>query len=115
MKRSKRSLRRLVLERMFELLDRSYGIEMSREQFVGGALSHHELEAILSFKSDPQLEELHGALARIDDGTYGLCISCKREIGEDMLAAEPARRMCAACEQEFNKPAMHADHSWMQQ
>lgn len=115
MKRSKRTLRRVVLGRMFELLDRSYGIDMSREQFVGSALSHHELEAILSFKSDPQLEELHGALARIDDGTYGVCIGCKKEIGEEILAAEPARRMCAACEQEFNKPAMHADHSWMHQ
>jgi RNA polymerase-binding transcription factor DksA len=106
-------LRQVVLGRMFELLDQGYGIDMSREQFVGGAFTHHELEAILSFKSDPQLEELHGALARIDDGTYGVCIGCKREIGEEVLAADPARRMCAACEREFNKPVIPADLSWM--
>lgn len=115
MKRSKRSLRQVVLGRMFELLDRSYGIDMSREQFVGTALSHHELEAILSFKSDPQLEELHGALSRIDDNTYGVCIGCKQSIAEEVLVVDPARRVCVACEREFNKPVLHAEQSWLHQ
>jgi RNA polymerase-binding transcription factor DksA len=115
MKRSKVQYRRVVLEKMFDLLDRSYDIDMSREQFVGGALSHHELDAILSFKSDAQLEELHGALGRINDGTYGRCISCKRKIDERILAADPACRMCASCEHELNRTPMHAGLSWLHQ
>ena len=115
MKRSNVTFRRVVLEKMFDLLDRSYGIDMSREEFVGGALSHHELDAILSFKSDPQLEELHGALGRITDGTYGRCISCKGMIKAETLAADPARRMCAACEQELNRMPVHAGLSWLHQ
>ena len=115
MNRSKLEYRRVVLEKMFDLLDRSYSIDMSREQFVGGALSHHELDAILSFKSDPQLEELHGALGRINDGTYGRCIRCKRIISAETLAADPASRMCAACERELNKLPVHAGLSWLHQ
>ena len=115
MKRSKRRLQQVVLGRMFDLLEQRYGVDMSREQFVGGVLSHHEIEAVLSFKSDPQLEDLHTALGRIEDGTYGVCIGCKRDIGEQLLAADPTRRVCAVCEREYSKPALHADISWMHQ
>ena len=115
MKRSNVALRRVVLEKMFDLLDRSYGIDMNREEFVGGALSHHELDAILSFKSDPQLDELHGALGRINDGTYGRCISCKRMMNAESLAADPARRMCGACERELNKLPLHSGLPFLHQ
>jgi RNA polymerase-binding transcription factor DksA len=88
---------------MFELLDQTYGIEMDREEFVGERVSLHEIDALLAFKSDPHLDELRGALERIDDGSYGVCIGCKTEIDQRLLNEEPARRICAKCEREYNR------------
>jgi RNA polymerase-binding transcription factor DksA len=90
---------------MFELLDQTYGIEMDREEFVGERVSLHEIDALLAFKSDPHLDELRGALERIDDGSYGVCIGCKTEIDQRLLNEEPARRLCAKCETEYNRPS----------
>lgn len=100
-------MRRVVLSRMFDLLERTYGTDFGREQFV--ALSVHEIDGILSFKFDQHLDDLRGALDRIEDGTFGFCLGCKREIGQETLDGDPARRMCTFCEEEFNRPVLHTD------
>jgi hypothetical protein len=102
-----RMMRKAVLSRMFEHLERTYGMDLRRDEFIGGLISSHELEGILSFKSDPRLDDLHEALHRIDDGTYGVCLSCKHEIGSPVLEEDPASRMCSVCEHEFNRPITH--------
>ncbi len=103
MKRSARSMRRVVLCRMFDLLEQTYGIDVDREEFIGERVSFHEIDAALAFKSDPRLDELRGALERIDEGSFGVCIGCKSDIDERLLEAEPARRMCDKCEKEYNR------------
>ena len=103
MKRSIRAMRRAVLCRMFDLLEQTYGIDVNREEFVGGGVSLHGIDAALAFKSDPRLEELRGALERIDEGSFGVCIGCKSPISWRLLDEEPARRMCEKCEQEYNR------------
>ena len=40
---------------------------------------------------------LQAALARIEDGTYGLCESCGEEIGEGRLTAIPEATRCVNC------------------
>ena len=103
-------MRRAVLSRMYDLLEQSYVIDRSREEFVRDVLSLHEIDAILSFKSDPHLDELRGALDRIEDDTFGICIGCKADIGQEQLVDDPARRMCSVCEHEFNKPVLYPDN-----
>jgi RNA polymerase-binding transcription factor DksA len=41
-----------------------------------------------------QLVEVDRALAKLDDGSYGLCEACGRPIGEARLEAMPATRFC---------------------
>ena len=41
-----------------------------------------------------QLDEVEGALARLDDGTYGLCVKCGEPIPPARLEAMPAARTC---------------------
>ena len=43
---------------------------------------------------DAQLADVDRALGRIDDGSYGTCEACGREIDEDRLRARPAARFC---------------------
>jgi len=110
MRKSARAMRRVVLHQLFDILEERYGIELDRAVFEADSVSLHEIDAALAFKSDPGLEELRGALDRIDDGSYGVCIGCKSPIDWRLLVEEPARRMCEKCEEEYN----HSSSVFMQ-
>ncbi|MBP1646863.1 MAG: hypothetical protein H6Q30_308 [Bacteroidetes bacterium] len=100
-----RSLQRAVLSRLFDHLQEHYGVDSARDFFVDGRLNLHQVDALLAFKSDSQLDELRSALDRLEHGTYGVCITCKRPISRDVLERDPGRSICAACEQGFNHGA----------
>jgi DnaK suppressor protein len=44
-----------------------------------------------------RLAEIDAALARVADGTYGVCVRCARLIGAARLEARPATPFCIAC------------------
>ncbi len=50
------------------------------------------------------------ALARIEDGTFGICEECGEEISEERLKARPVTTLCIACktraEEEEKKKAL---------
>ena len=101
MARTLRGARCAILCRLFEHLQDTYGIDWSKDLFVNGQLSLHQIDALLSFKHDGLIDELRSALQRLDDGLYGVCIRCKRQIGEDLLNQDPTRLICARCEGAF--------------
>jgi len=41
-----------------------------------------------------QLDDVEAALAKLDEGTYGLCERCSEPIAEARLEAVPASRFC---------------------
>lgn len=43
------------------------------------------------------LVETDAAIARVADGTYGVCERCGQPIGEDRLHARPVARTCIQC------------------
>jgi DnaK suppressor protein len=43
------------------------------------------------------LREVERALAKLDEGNYGSCETCGKEIGEARLEAMPATRFCRDC------------------
>ena len=43
------------------------------------------------------LAQIDRALAKIDDGTYGICDDCGRPIPEERLDARPATARCIEC------------------
>jgi len=43
------------------------------------------------------LVDVEAALARLADGTYGICDRCHEPIGAARLEAKPAARRCIAC------------------
>jgi RNA polymerase-binding protein DksA len=45
------------------------------------------------------LEEIAFALARIDDGSYGMCTTCGVPIGAERLEAMPHTQHCVRCRQ----------------
>ncbi|WP_029253995.1 TraR/DksA family transcriptional regulator [Paraoerskovia marina] len=53
--------------------------------------------AALASQADTDLAEIDAAIARLDDGTYGICEACGREIAPARLEARPTARSCIAC------------------
>ena len=43
------------------------------------------------------LEDVEAALAKIEDGTYGICESCGGQIESARLEAIPTARLCMSC------------------
>jgi|SRR5688572_18553479 len=47
------------------------------------------------------VDEIRGALRRIDEGDYGICENCGDEIGEKRLLARPVATHCIDCMTEI--------------
>lgn len=73
-----------------------------------GANEIRDVFASLSQAHRAELEAIDAALARIDDGDYGLCIDCGMAIGAQRLAAQPAALRCVACQTKAERGAAHA-------
>jgi DnaK suppressor protein len=55
-----------------------------------------------------QLEETEAALARVDDGSYGLCGNCDEPISRERVDSLPAARYCVSC-QALTPPGVKRD------
>ncbi len=95
-------MRRVILDRLYTHLREYYSISSFDEFLIKGQPSLHEVDSVLAFKSDPQLDELRAALERLEEGTFGLCLSCKGEIDSQLMDVDPARRLCQRCEEVYS-------------
>ncbi len=50
-----------------------------------------------------QLHTLRRALAKFDDGTYGICEECGNDIGFSRLQARPEALLCITCQTRAEK------------
>lgn len=53
-----------------------------------------EKEESIVASLEQQIADIDAALARIDDGSYGRCVVCGKDIGEERLAGRPATPYC---------------------
>lgn len=61
------------------------------------ALQNAGLTQNLHARERQQLEEVVAALHRLDDGSYGLCTSCRGPIRYERLLVFPETRTCNSC------------------
>ncbi len=52
------------------------------------------------------LAQVDAALQRLDDGTYGVCARCGREISTERLEALPSATLCITCQAEVGACAL---------
>ena len=87
-------------ERELAGLMRDSGDGAGQDQADMGATSFerdHELTVVNNERD--MLAQTERALARIDDGTYGVCESCEQPIGKMRLMAFPRATLCLSCKQ----------------
>jgi RNA polymerase-binding protein DksA len=56
-----------------------------------------EIDYTLGENSEHFLSEIDAALGRIDDGSFGRCVSCGQEIRRERLEASPWASLCIDC------------------
>jgi DnaK suppressor protein len=72
--------------------------EFGEEGGEGGNLSvERELDLVLSAQAKAAVDEIERALNKIDNGTYGLCEKCGKEIPRARLKVLPHAPLCVAC------------------
>ncbi len=49
------------------------------------------------------VQKIEAALAKIDAGTYGTCVSCGEDIGSKRLQARPVADLCIDCKSQEEK------------
>lgn len=60
--------------------------------------TERRLAAVLDAHAQLALEDIEAALARIDDGTYGICVRCSAPIDAERLWALPRVKFCIGCQ-----------------
>jgi RNA polymerase-binding transcription factor DksA len=62
--------------------------------------SSHDRFAAMVDEFKEKLADIAAAIERIDNGTYGFCISCGNLIDTDRLSILPTARLCLSCEKK---------------
>ncbi len=98
-------LRELLLEELQAQLDQASEQGRTVAEFKaepGAALGQFEVDweiaqTVVAW-SHEALAEIEGALARMEDGTYGICEQCALSIPFARLEAIPHARYCVSCQ-----------------
>lgn len=80
----------LDAETRLEVVPDDEGAAASRSWMEDLALDSRE-------RRTQKLNDIEAALRRVDQGTYGICENCGKEIGERRLQALPWALFCLAC------------------
>jgi RNA polymerase-binding protein DksA len=71
---------------------------------LGSDTYERELSLSLLQNEEQTLEEVAAALQRIEQGSYGRCENCGKEIGRERLKAVPFARLCIDCARQAAAP-----------
>lgn len=109
-------LREEKKKREDSLIDEGMGLDISMRDQTGELSSYdnhpgdlgnetYEAEKNLSFRTREKflLGEVEAALKRIEEGTFGQCEMCHREIERDRLDVRPYTRLCIHCENDMEQ------------
>ncbi len=94
--RVERAIANLREDHPGSLGDEADEVADSSEHFADGASATlgREIDYTLEENSGQVLVEIDAALKRIDDGTYGTCTACGKQIAVERLEAHPWATLC---------------------
>lgn len=71
---------------------------------IGSEVYMQEMQNSLTNHEKFKLNEIDNALYKIENGSYGICESCKKGIEEDRLDFIPETRLCVDCAKKEERP-----------
>jgi DnaK suppressor protein len=107
------NIRAALESREREILSRIQNIDSDKKRSIGPLSADSEEQVVELENKDVldgidditrrELDDIRAALAKIEDGSYGICVSCKEPIPEKRLEALPCAVRCVRCEEEHEK------------
>jgi RNA polymerase-binding transcription factor DksA len=99
-------LRRAIHASLVNAEDKTYAEVAGRvldvaEQSVADMFADDKI--LMIEKEVAEQTDVTAALARITDGTYGVCVDCTEEIGVQRLDAYPTAKRCIRCQTRYEK------------
>jgi DnaK suppressor protein len=84
--------------------------EESTQDIADKAVSSYTREFLYSLNDTERstVQQIDQALARIEDGTYGLCLNCGTPMNEKRLSAIHWSRHCVECQELAEKGLLEA-------
>lgn len=79
------------------------GEQAGDEADRGAGLTHDLIRHAEQDRDADELAAIDDALARLDEGLYGLCVDCDAVIPEDRLAVQPAASRCIGCQERHER------------
>lgn len=70
-----------------------------------------DLSRLFRARENAEIQKLALALDRMEQGSYGVCLSCDEEISEKRLMAEPTALLCVHCQQKRERGRKAAEGS----
>lgn len=70
----------------------------SAEAMATSDQSRLQVTRVLTLAADAALSEIHAALQRLEDGSYGICERCTEPIPWQRLEVLPMSRLCTPCQ-----------------
>ncbi len=86
-------------KKLVRLTDRGTGEHVYSDHMADMATlgQEREREVVMMERTWKTLLEVNEALSRIESGTFGLCVSCGKEIEIERLDIIPFTKVCAEC------------------
>ena len=78
-------------------------VESPDEIDAANFLEFHEIQSSLVELSKNKIERIDRALARLDGGTYGICLKCGETILPERLLALPDAELCINCQARLER------------
>ncbi len=111
------AIRELLFNRKRELEEKL--AKMAKEKVTddqvqdpGDQAVSSSMETLKSSLQNTELVEyrrIQRALAKIDDGTYGVCMDCSKPISEKRLTLFPDSTRCLMCQEKFEEQSKPFD------
>jgi len=79
------------------------GLDPTSFAEAGTDTNDRETALRLASGESQMLQDVADALQRIEDGTYGKCDTCSKEIPKKRLEVFPAAKRCVECESRLEK------------
>jgi DnaK suppressor protein len=93
-----------------EIREALLNVDADRYAVVAGQLAESQEQSLVDLLSEvrhadvardvEELNDIRGALARLDAGTYGRCVVCDSVIAAPRLEAYPTAKRCLPCQQK---------------
>jgi len=108
-KKSKSYFRSLLIQQLDEALKKAETSPRGTPDSAGPAAdpidqASTETGNVLSFRMREResrlVRKINESLAKLEDGTYGICEECGRAISEGRLRARPIARFCIRCKEQ---------------